>query len=340
MLNRMFDPQSAHVLGPNAPAGASTSHPARRCAFAPYHIEFRTPGGRAANPLQTLSEIRQLLDRPAAETSPGTELPARQESDPRHSSGLRIQPHDLVLEIGPGTGTLTEAFLEARARVVACEIDEAMAAIIHDRLAHHLATHDTIHRTRSGLLLLRGDALRKQRQLNPEVVHALAEQPFKLVANLPYHLASPLMTTLLIDHPNCTGEWVTIQREVADRLTAVPSSKAYGPLSVVVHGAGEGSQDRGAESIVLLAGTGSRQRDRGDHSRETPCVLFLAAGSAASRGLSRNSSASASSWVRSSAAQGARVAGVRPRRCSPMCAPKRSRSQLVRLWQLAAESAA
>lgn len=57
---------------------------------------------------------------------------------------------------------------------------------------------------------------------------------FKLVANLPYNVASPLMTTLLIEHDECTGQFVTIQREVAERLMAGPGTKEYGPLGIIV----------------------------------------------------------------------------------------------------------
>jgi 16S rRNA (adenine1518-N6/adenine1519-N6)-dimethyltransferase len=83
------------------------------------------------------------------------------------------------------------------------------------------------------LFLIHGDVI-KRRQLNPEIVERVAGRLFKLVANLPYQIASPLIATLLIEHPNCTGQWVTIQREVADRLMATPGGKDYGPLSVIV----------------------------------------------------------------------------------------------------------
>ncbi|MCI0675983.1 MAG: hypothetical protein L0Y42_09450, partial [Phycisphaerales bacterium] len=76
--------------------------------------------------------------------------------------------------------------------------------------------------------------LERQRRLNPAVTSAIADRPFKLVANLPYQIASPLITTLLIDHPDCTGQFVTIQREVADRLTANAGTKEYGPLTIIV----------------------------------------------------------------------------------------------------------
>ena len=128
---------------------------------------------------------------------------------------------DLVLEVGPGTGTLTEAMLERGAEVVACEIDRDLAGLLRDRL------DDRIH-------LIEGDVLESGRRLAEAVRAALGDRAFKLVANLPYQVASPLMAGLLIDHPACTLQVVTIQAEVADRLLAEPGTKAYGPLGVIV----------------------------------------------------------------------------------------------------------
>ncbi len=132
-----------------------------------------------------------------------------------------LRPGDLVLEIGPGTGSLTETILDRGAEVVACEIDSDLARIIADRFG-------------SRVRLVRGDCLSAGRALSREIAEALAGRPFKLVANLPYQIASPLICTLLLDHPECRGQFVTIQREVADRLLARPGTKAYGPLTIIV----------------------------------------------------------------------------------------------------------
>jgi len=171
--------------------------------------------------LQTLSEIRALLAgrdlRPKHRL--GQNFLHDQNQLRRLINAAHLSRGDVVLEVGPGTGTLTEALLEAGAEVIACELDENMASIVEERLP---------------IEVIRGDALVRQRELNPAIVTRINGRPFKLVANLPYQIASPLMTTLLIDHPNCVGQFVTIQKEVADRLTAGPSTKAYGPLSVIV----------------------------------------------------------------------------------------------------------
>ncbi len=173
--------------------------------------------------MQTLSDIRGLL------ASHGLRPRHRLGQNFLHDHNLirklveaaAITPGDLVLEVGPGTVCRPERGLDAGAEVIACEIDAGMAAIIEERLGGRIT-------------LIHADVLEKQRALNPAVINAIDGRPFRLVANLPYQIASPLMTSLLIDHPECTGQFVTIQREVAERLTVPSSTKEYGPLSIIV----------------------------------------------------------------------------------------------------------
>lgn len=138
-----------------------------------------------------------------------------------------IQSGDLALEIGPGTGVLTDELLERGVRVIACELDDGLASLLQDRLASHIASGQ--------FTLVRGDCLDGKRALHPELRRLLSESgaPFRLIANLPYGAATPLMTNLLLDYPNCSGLFVTVQKEVADRLGAPPDSSDYGPLSVI-----------------------------------------------------------------------------------------------------------
>ncbi len=178
--------------------------------------------------MQTLSEIRSIL--------------AERGLRPKHRLGqnflhdknilgklvdaAELEPGELVLEIGSGTGSLTEALLEAGTQVVTCELDSDLASIIEDRFAARVQ-------------LMQVDCLDAHRRLNPKIVEVLADRPFKLVANLPFQVASPLMCALLIDHPNCIGQYITVQREVADRLLARVGTKEYGPLSIIVGAFGE-----------------------------------------------------------------------------------------------------
>lgn len=144
---------------------------------------------------------------------------------------------ELVLEVGPGTGTLTEALLERGAEVVACELDRDMVSILERHVAPSAGER---------LRLIRGDALASKRSLNPEVVQAL-DRPFRLVANLPYQITSPLVIVLIVDHMRppakatssierlnpCDGIYITVQKEVAERILSGPGSKEYGPLGVI-----------------------------------------------------------------------------------------------------------
>ena len=127
---------------------------------------------------------------------------------------------DVVLEIGPGTGTLTETLLERGCTVVACELDKGLTELLTDRLG-------------DSITLIHGDCLQKK-QLNKEVVDALGDRKWRLVANLPYQIASPLIVSLLSNHPNCLGQFVTIQYEVAQRLLAKVDSENWGVLSILV----------------------------------------------------------------------------------------------------------
>jgi 16S rRNA (adenine1518-N6/adenine1519-N6)-dimethyltransferase len=128
---------------------------------------------------------------------------------------------DLVLEVGPGTGTLTEALLDRGAEIIACELDEGLADLIESRLGDRIQ-------------LIRGDCLGRGRTLSTAIVEALQGRAFTLVANLPYQIASPLMVELLLTHPACGGQWITIQSEVADRLLAQPGTSQWGPLGIIV----------------------------------------------------------------------------------------------------------
>ncbi len=192
------------------------------------------------HPHQSLSQIKALL--------------AAHDLHPRHRFGqnflhdrdkmekivaaAELSPGELVLEVGPGTGALSIRLLAAGAKLVAVEIDRDLEPILQSQLA--LA--DEPGRVR----LIIDDVLDGKHAINPRVLAALCElgagpsPTFKLVANLPYHIASPLIANLLVG-PSQSPTWprlmqaiVLIQREVADRLTAPPGGKTYGPLGILV----------------------------------------------------------------------------------------------------------
>lgn len=145
----------------------------------------------------------------------------------------QIGPDDVVLEVGCGTGSLTEACAERAGRVVPVEIDRTLAGIAQSQLA-----------SAENVRLIQTDALSSKGTLAPEVVEALgdARQQFRgrllLVANLPYDVASALVINL-VKGPVIADEMVvTVQKEVADRMAAAPGNKDYGILSILLGATG------------------------------------------------------------------------------------------------------
>jgi 16S rRNA (adenine1518-N6/adenine1519-N6)-dimethyltransferase len=125
-----------------------------------------------------------------------------------------LAPDDVVVEVGPGLGSLTLGLLPSVRRVVAVEIDPVLAA----------ALPDTAARAGGDLEVLTADALRLTELPGPA--------PTALVANLPYNVAVPVLLTMLARFPTVERGLVMVQQEVADRLTAPPGSKVYGIPSV------------------------------------------------------------------------------------------------------------
>jgi len=137
----------------------------------------------------------------------------------------RINSGDVVLEVGAGTASLSCLLLDAGASLIAVEVDDDLAPILQQQLAPY--------GDRAKLLI--EDVLSGKHQLNPAVDAALDQvAEFKLVANLPYNVASPLIGNLVTDYQRMSMAVVSIQREVADRLAASPGCKAYGPLGILV----------------------------------------------------------------------------------------------------------
>jgi 16S rRNA (adenine1518-N6/adenine1519-N6)-dimethyltransferase len=132
-----------------------------------------------------------------------------------------LDPGDVVLEVGPGLGVLTTYLAKRTRHVHAVELDRSL----EPRLSESLAGRENVE-------LHFGDAL----QLD---LAALEPQPTKLVSNLPYNIATPLVVESLDGLPSLAQWTVMVQREVADRFFAQPSTKAYGAVSVLVQLAAE-----------------------------------------------------------------------------------------------------
>jgi 16S rRNA (adenine1518-N6/adenine1519-N6)-dimethyltransferase len=132
-----------------------------------------------------------------------------------------LGPSDVVLEVGPGLGVLTTYLADRAAHVHAVELDRSLESRLRETVA-----------SRENVELHFGDALRLD-------LSALQPPPTKLVSNLPYNIATPLVVESLDGLPSIQLWCVMVQREVADRFFAHPSTKAYGAVSVLVQLAAE-----------------------------------------------------------------------------------------------------
>lgn len=128
-----------------------------------------------------------------------------------------LGPHDRVVEVGPGLGSLTLGLLEVAASVLAIEIEPALA----ERLPRTVA--ERMPGSAAALTVIESDAL---------AVTELPGEPSALVANLPYNVSVPVILHLLAQAPSIARGLVMVQLEVADRLVAEPGSRTYGVPSV------------------------------------------------------------------------------------------------------------
>jgi 16S rRNA (adenine1518-N6/adenine1519-N6)-dimethyltransferase len=139
-----------------------------------------------------------------------------------------LTSNDVVLEVGTGTGSLTAMMAERAAAVVTVEIDAHLFELASEQLIDY-----------PNVTMLRLDALRNKNNIDDRVVETVGDhmaadpgRRFKLVANLPYNIATPILSNLLLAPHVPHSMTVTIQKELADRITAAPSTKDYSALSV------------------------------------------------------------------------------------------------------------
>lgn len=154
-------------------------------------------------------------------------------------ASAEIAPGDVVFEVGGGTGGLTDLLAEAATHVVVVEVDHDLAPLLRARFADRPHVH-----------VLHADVLANKSTVAPGVLQALSDaqdvskaagsiEPravprILLVANLPYHVATPLLMNLFTATPRVERFVFTIQQEVADRLDAPCGSRDYGPLAIAV----------------------------------------------------------------------------------------------------------
>ena len=129
----------------------------------------------------------------------------------------KIGPGDLVLEVGPGIGTLTQALAETGANVKSVEIDESLLPILRKTLEGY----DNVE-------IIHGDILKV------DLKDITGGKPFTVAANLPYYITTPIIFSLLEANLPLKRIVVMVQKEVAERMAARPGTKAYGPLSLAL----------------------------------------------------------------------------------------------------------
>jgi len=184
------------------------------------------------SPRQTLSYLRRLFE------SHGLEAKSKLGQNFLIDLNLldlivrtaELDPSDAVLEVGTGTGSLTAKLAELAGAVVTVEIDKTLQPVAKEVVG-----------PRSNVKFIFGDALAKKSELNPTMLEAWGEagkaagcSRKKLVANLPYVIATPLISNLLVARTDIERMVVMVQWEIAERLRAVPSTKDYNALSVLV----------------------------------------------------------------------------------------------------------
>lgn len=145
-----------------------------------------------------------------------------------------LSKDDLIIEIGPGLGTLTSKLLENAGKVIAIELDERMIKILQDRFGLY-----------DNFLLINNDILKIN--LNELIDKNIGElKKVKIVANLPYYITTPIIMKLLEDRLKIESITVMVQKEVADRITAKPGDKLSGAITYSINFYSE------AEKIVFV----------------------------------------------------------------------------------------
>ena len=136
-------------------------------------------------------------------------------------SAAQITKEDVVLEIGPGIGTLTQYLAYQAKEVIAVEIDKALIPILQDTLSAY-----------DNVTILNEDILKVD--INRLVEEKNQGKPIKVVANLPYYITTPIIMGLFERHVPVASITVMVQKEVADRMQVGPGTKDYGALSLAV----------------------------------------------------------------------------------------------------------
>ena len=144
-----------------------------------------------------------------------------------------IKKDDIVIEIGPGTGVLTDEIAKLAGGFVTVEYDKLLSKFITERF-----------KGMSNVTVISGDALKTKNQMNEELVATVKKYQAELtgktilVANIPYNIAASAMANLITSEPFVDEMYVTIQKEVGQRMASGPNDELYGPLSIIIQATG------------------------------------------------------------------------------------------------------
>ena len=156
--------------------------------------------------------------------------------------GANIDSDDLVIEIGPGLGTLTSFLLEKAKKVICIELDKKMIKILNDRFI----AYNNIELINADVLRIDLKEIIKQEKENNEIKNV------KIVANLPYYITTPIIMKLIEDKLDVDSITVMIQKEVAQRLIEIPSGKNTGAITYTVFYYCEGKKIRDVENTSFI----------------------------------------------------------------------------------------
>ncbi|MBR0426649.1 MAG: 16S rRNA (adenine(1518)-N(6)/adenine(1519)-N(6))-dimethyltransferase RsmA [Clostridia bacterium] len=159
------------------------------------------------------------------------------------ANGAEISKNDLVIEIGPGLGSLTKLLLEKAKKVICIELDKKMVKILKDRFIAY-----------NNLEIINEDVLRIDLNdlIKAEKENDTSIKNVKVVANLPYYITTPIIMKLVENDLDINGITVMIQKEVAERLIAIPGTKETGAITYTMYYYCEGKKIRKVENTCFI----------------------------------------------------------------------------------------
>lgn len=159
------------------------------------------------------------------------------------ANGAEICEDDLVIEIGPGLGSLTELLLEKAKKVICIELDKKMVKILRDRFI----AYKNLEIINEDVLRINLNELIKEEKENDSSIKSV-----KVVANLPYYITTPIIMKLVENDLDIKSITVMIQKEVAERLIAIPGTKETGAITYTMYYYCEGKKIREVENTCFI----------------------------------------------------------------------------------------